>query len=100
MGTMTDWSRVGVLVSDLRTTPLVPKGVVPWVLLRTAPMDASGAVAAVSLAPCLLSEGPRVAVFMGESTCGELNSKRSGVRRKDSPGTCEATVPSRQEEGD
>ena len=92
----TDWSRVGVPLSDLRTTPLVPNGVAPWDLFLIAPVFGPGPV--LGCCAGVVVEGPGVVVSMGTaaSTWGSLNSNRGGVSRKDSPGTSEAVMPSRR----
>ncbi len=60
------------------------------------PVVASGGLAPASPWTCRARGGCGVVVSMGELTCGELNSNLGGMRRKDSPGTSEAVVPSKR----
>ena len=87
----TDWSKTGVWLSDLRTTPLVPNGVAPWDLFLMAPVLGLGSVVGCRAGVAAGLEGPGVvSMGTGASTWGSLNSNRGGVRREDSPGTSEA----------
>ncbi len=97
-GTTTDWSRTGVLPSDLRTTPFVPNGVAPWGLFLMAPVLGLGSVVGSrsGVVPGLDGPGVLMSIGTGVSVWGSGNSNLGGVSRKDSPGTSEAVVPSRR----
>ncbi len=83
MGMKTSLSKTGRLGPSLAMTPLVPKGVAPWVLLRTAPELERGPfeeVEGVCPVSCSLGEVPEGMVsWLGLGAWNLAGKMRSNV---------------------